>query len=236
MRAFAALLRRDIVLSLRSGGGAWLGAGFFVLIMVLAPLGLGPNEMLGKALAPLGLGLEETLLRSMAPALIWVAALLATLLGLERIIEPDLQDGTLDLLRMSPLPLELVVCAKVFAHWLTSGLMICILAPLVAPMLFVESNALWAVALSLLLGTPGLSFVGTAGAAISAGVRRGGMLLALIVLPLNIPALIFGAGVINAVQRGKDPTQALLLLAAFTLIAAVVATLAAAAALRLNED
>ena len=221
MRAFLALLRRDIVLSLRSGGGAWLGAGFFVLIIVLAPLGLGP---------------ESQLLKSTAPGLIWIAALLATLLGLERVIEPDLQDGTLDLLRMSSLPLELVVFAKVLAHWLTSGLVICILAPLIAPMLLVDSSVLWVVAAGLLLGTPGLSFIGTAGAAISAGVRRGGVLMALIVLPLNIPALIFGAGAINAVQRGSDPTQALLLLAAFSLIAAVVASLAAAAALRLNED
>ena len=221
MRSFLALLRRDIVLSLRSGGGAWLGAGFFVLIIVLAPLGLGP---------------ESQLLKSTAPGLIWIAALLATLLGLERVIEPDLQDGTLDLLRMSSLPLELVVFAKVLAHGLTSGLVICILAPLIAPMLFVDSSVLWVVAAALLLGTPGLSFIGTAGAAISAGVRRGGVLMALIVLPLNIPALIFGAGAINAVQRGSDPTQALLLLAAFSLIAAVVASLAAAAALRLNED
>jgi heme exporter protein B len=221
MSAFLALLRRDLVLSLRSGGGAWLGAGFFVLIVVLAPLGVGP---------------EQALLKSTAPGLIWIAALLATLLGLERVIEPDLQDGTLDLLRMSSLPLELVVFAKVLAHWLSNGLVISLLAPLVSPMLFVEPNALWAVTVSLLLGTPGLSFIGAAGAAVSAGVRRGGVLLALIVLPLNIPALIFGAGAIAAVQRGSDPNQAFLLLAAFSLTAAVVATLAAAAALRLNED
>ena len=221
MRAFTALLRRDIVLSFRSGGGAGLGAGFFLLILVLAPLGLGP---------------EQSLLRSAAPGLIWIAALLATLLGLERVIEPDLQDGTLDLLRLSSLPLELVVLAKVAAHWLTNGLVICLLAPLVAPMLFVQADALWILALSLLLGTPGLSFIGTAGATLSAGVRRGGMLLALIVLPLNIPALIFGASAVSAAQRGGDPTQALLLLAALSLIAAVVASLAGAAALRLNED
>jgi len=221
MRAFGALLRRDIVLSVRSGGGAGLGAGFFVLILVLAPLGLGP---------------EQSLLRSAAPGLIWIAALLANLLGLERVIEPDLQDGTLDLLRLSSLPLELVVLAKVAAHWLTNGLVICLLAPLVASMLFVQSQVLWVLMLSLLLGTPGLSFIGTAGAALSAGVRRGGILLALIVLPLNIPALIFGASAVSAAQRGGDPSQALLLLAALSLIAAVVASLAGAAALRLNED
>ena len=221
MTAFAALLRRDILLSVRSGGGAGLGAGFFVLILVLAPLGLGS---------------EQTMLQSAAPGLIWIAALLATLLGLERVIEPDLQDGTLDLLRLSSLPLELVVLAKVAAHWLTTGLVICLLAPLVAPMLYVQSDALWALALSLLLGTPGLSFFGTAGAAISAGVRRGGILLALIVLPFNIPALIFGASAVSAVQHGADPRQALLLLASFSLIAGVVGSLAAAAALRLNED
>ena len=221
MRAFTALLRRDFVLSLRSGGGAGLGAGFFVLILLLAPLGLGP---------------EPSLLRSAAPGLIWIAALLATLIGLERVIEPDLQDGTLDLLRLSPLPLELVVLAKVIAHWLTNGLVICLLAPLVAPMLFVQPQALWAIALSLLLGTPGLSFIGTAGAALTAGVRRGGVLLGLIVLPLNIPALIFGSSAVSAVQHGGDPAQALLLLAALSLIAAVIASLAGAAALRLNED
>ena len=221
MRAFGALLRRDILLSLRSGGGAGLGAGFFVLILVLAPLGLGP---------------EPALLRSAGPGLIWIAALLANLIGLERVIEPDLQDGTLDLLRLSPLPLELVVLAKVIALWLTNGLVICLLAPLVAPLLFVQSDSLWALTVSLLLGTPGLSFIGTAGAALSAGVRRGGALLALIVLPLNIPALIFGANAVSAVQHGGDPKQALLLLAALSLIAAVVGSLAGAAALRLNED
>lgn len=221
MRAFAALLRRDIVLSLRSGGGAGLGAGFFILILVLAPLGLGP---------------ESSLLRSAAPGLIWIAALLATLLGLERVIEPDVQDGTLDLLRLSSLPLEFVVLAKVAAHWLTNGLVISFLAPLVAPILYLQPEVLWILALSLVSGTPGLSFIGMAGAALSAGVRRGGVLLALIVLPLNIPALIFGASAVGAAQRGGDPTQALLLLASFSLIAAVVACLAGAAALRLNED
>lgn len=221
MRAFLALLRRDLLLSMRSGGGAGLGAGFFVLILVLAPLGLGS---------------EKALLQAAAPGLIWIAALLATLLGLERMIEPDLQDGTLDLLRLSSLPLEFVVLAKVIAHWLTNGLVLCVLAPLVAPLLYVQPQVLWALALSLLLGTPGLSFIGTAGAAISAGVRRGGILLALIVLPLNTPALIFGASAVSAQQHGADPAQGLLLLAAFSLIAAVVGALAAAAALRLNED
>ena len=221
MTAFTALLRRDILLGVRSGGGAGLGAGFFVLILVLAPLGVGS---------------EQVQLQSAAPGLIWIAALLATLLGLERVIEPDLQDGTLDLLRLSSLPLELVVLAKVAAHWLTNGLVICLLAPLVAPMLYVQPDALWALALSLLLGTPGLSFIGTAGAAISAGVRRGGVLLALIVLPFNIPALIFGASAVSAAQHGTDPRQAFLLLTAFSLIACVVGSLAAAAALRLNED
>jgi heme exporter protein B len=187
-------------------------------------------------LAPLGLGSEKEMLQAAAPGLIWIAALLATLLGLERVIEPDLQDGTLDLLRLSALPLELVVLAKVAAQWLTNGLVICLLAPLVAPMLYVEGQTLPVLAASLLIGTPGLSFVGMAGAAISAGVRRGGILLALIVLPLNIPALIFGAGAVSAVQHGADPMQALLLLGAYSLIAAVVGSLAAAAALRLNED
>jgi heme exporter protein B len=221
MKAFTALLRRDLLLNLRSGGGAGLGAGFFVLIIVLAPFGLGS---------------EKSLLQSAGPGLIWIAALLATLLGLERMVEPDLQDGSLDLLRLSSMPLEFVVLAKVLAHWLTNGFVLCLIAPLVAPLLYIQPAALGTLALSLLIGTPGLSFIGTAGAAMSAGVRRGGLLLALIVLPLNVPALIFGASAVNASQQGSDPAQALALLASSSLVAGVVGSLAAAAALRFNED
>lgn len=221
MRTFGALVWRDLLLGIRSSGGAALSASFFALIVILTPLGLGP---------------ESSALKSAAPGLFWIAALLATLLGLERVIQPDAEDGTLDLLRLSPLPLELIVVAKILAHWLTSGLMVTVLAPLLGPLLSLEDAAIPVLALSLLLGTPGLSALGTAAAALGTTVQRGGMVLAILVLPLNVPFLIFGAGAVAAAQRGSDPTQALLLLGAISLFALVVGPIAGAAALRLNED
>jgi heme exporter protein B len=221
MRTFAALFWRDLVLNIRSSGGAALSAAFFALIIVLTPLGLGP---------------ESATLKAIAPGLFWIAALLATLLGLERMVQQDAEDGTLDLYRLSPLPMELVVVAKVAAHWLTSGLIIAALAPALALMLSLSTGALPTLALSLLLGTPGLSAVGAIGAALGTSVQRGGMVLAILVLPLNVPFLIFGSSAVAAAQNGGDPAQALTFLAAASLVALVVGPLAAAAALRLNED
>jgi len=221
MRTFGALVWRDLLLGIRSSGGAALSASFFALIVILTPLGLGP---------------ESSTLKSVGPGLFWISALLATLLGLERVIQPDAEDGTLDLLRLSPLPLELIVVAKILAHWLTSGLMISALAPLLGPLLSLEEQAVPVLALSLFLGTPGLSALGTAAAALGTTVQRGGMVLAILVLPLNIPFLIFGAGAVAAAQGGGDPTQSLLLLGAISLFALVVGPIAGAAALRLNED
>jgi len=221
MRTFTALLWRDLLLGIRSSGGAALAASFFALIVVLTPLGLGP---------------EPTALKSVAPGLLWIAALLATLLGLERVIQPDAEDGTLDLLRLSPLPLELIVLAKIAGHWFTSGLLITVLAPLLAPLLSLAEGAIPTLALSLLLGTPGLSSIGTAAAALGTTVQRGGMVLAILVLPLNVPFLIFGSSAVAASQSGNDPTQALMFLSAASLLALVVGPIAGAAALRLNED
>ncbi|MCE9524145.1 MAG: heme exporter protein CcmB [Alphaproteobacteria bacterium] len=221
MRTFAALFWRDLVLNIRSSGGAALSAAFFALIVVLAPLGLGPNAATLKALGP---------------GLFWIAALLATLLGLERMVQQDVEDGTLDLFRLSPLPMELIIVAKILAHWLTSGLIITLLAPLLAPLLSLSFDAVPTLTLSLLLGTPGLSSIGAAAAALGTSVQRGGMVLAILVLPLNVPFLIFGASAVAAAQSGNDPSQALIFLAAASLIAMVVGPLAAAAALRLNED
>jgi heme exporter protein B len=221
VKTFAALFWRDLVLNIRSSGGAALSAAFFALIIVLTPLGLGP---------------DSTLLKSMAPGLFWIAALLATLLGLERMLQQDADDGTLDLLRLSSLPMELVVVAKILAHWLTSGFIVAFLAPLLAPMLSMTQGALPILALSLLIGTPGLSAIGAAAAALGTSVQRGGMVLAILVLPLNVPFLIFGASAVSAAQSDNDPWQALSFLAAASLIAMVVGPLAAAAALRLNED
>jgi heme exporter protein B len=211
MKTFRALIWRDILIGTRASGGAALAAAFFALIIVLAPLGLGP---------------EAGTLRTAAPGLFWIAALLATLLGLERVLQPDAEDGTLDLLRLSPLPLELVALAKIFAHWLTSGFIISLLAPLLAPLLSLDANAIPTLAASLLLGTPGLSAIGAAAAALGTSVQRGGMLL----------AMIFGASAVSAAQTNADPNQALIFLTAASLIALVVGPIAAAAALRLNED
>jgi heme exporter protein B len=221
MNTFRAILWHDVIMGLRSSGGAALSAAFFALIVFLTPLGLGP---------------ESATLKVMAPGLFWVAALLATLLGLERVIQPDVEDGTLDLLRLSPLPLELVALAKILAHWITSGLMISLLAPLLAPILSLDSAAIPVLMFSLFIGTLGLSAIGTAAAALGASVQRGGIVLAILVLPLNVPFLIFGANAVATAQATSDPSQPLMFLAACTLIALIVGPIAAAAALRLNEE
>lgn len=221
MKTFWAIVWRDVLLAIRSSGGAALGAVFFALIVILAPFGLGP---------------EAGVLRGAAPGLIWIAALVATLLGLERLVQPDTEDGTVDLLRLSALPLELVALAKILAHWLTSGLVMTLLAPVLGPLLSLDVKALPVLALSLLLGTPGLSAIGAAAAALGASVQRGGLVLAILVLPLNIPFLIFGASAVASAQTNGDPTQALIFLLACSLLALVVGPFATAAALRLNED
>lgn len=221
MRTFAAIVWRDVILGIRASGGAALSAAFFALILVLVPFGLGPGP--------------DTL-QATAPGLFWMAALLSTLLGLERVVQPDAEDGTLDLIRLSPLPLELAALAKIIAHWLTSGLILTLLAPLLAPLLNLSFHAAPVLALSLLLSTPALSAIGTAMAALGSSVQRGGMVLALLVLPLNIPFLIFGASAVASAQAGEDPGQALLLLGAASLIAMVVGTIAAAAALRIGDE
>lgn len=221
MRTFRALLWHDVLMGIRSSGGAALSAAFFALIVILTPLGLGP---------------DTSALKTVAPGLFWIAALLATLLGLERVIQPDTEDGTLDLLRLSPLPLELVALAKICAHWITSGLIISLLAPILAPMLGMSISAIPTLALSLLIGTLGLSSIGTAAAALGASVQRGGIVLAILVLPLNIPFLIFGASAVANAQAGAATGQPLMFLTACSLLALVVGPIAAAAALRLNED
>ncbi len=221
MRTFRALLWHDVLMGFRSSGGAALSAAFFALIIILTPLGLGP---------------DTNNLKTVAPGLFWIAALLATLLGLERVIQPDTEDGTLDLLRLSPLPLELVALAKISAHWITSGLIISLLAPILAPMLSLSVAAIPMLASSLLIGTLGLSSIGTAAAALGASVQRGGIVLAILVLPLNIPFLIFGASAVANAQAGTASGQPLMFLTACSLLALVVGPIATAAALRLNED
>ena len=214
-----ALLLRDLRLALRSGGGFGLGLAFFLVLAVLVPLGVGAeSETLGR----------------IAPGILWVGALLACLLSLDRIFALDHEDGSLDLLATSPLPLEGVVAVKALAHWLVTGLPLTLLAPALGVLLNLTPSAYGWLILSLLLGTPTLSIVGTFGAALTVGLRRGGLLLSLLVLPLYVPTLIFGAEVVRRGAEGMALGTPLALLAAISLGAAALLPFAAAAALRVN--
>ncbi|MBL1434583.1 MAG: heme exporter protein CcmB [Rhodobacteraceae bacterium] len=212
-----ALLIRELRLALRSGGGAGLGLGFFLIVVMLVPFGVGPNQQI--------LGL-------IAPGILWIGALLASLLSLDRLFQTDSEDGTLDILALSPMPLEQLVAVKAFAHWLTTGLPLVAVAPVLGLMLNLPENAyVWLVA-SLAAGTPALSFIGAAGAAITVGVKRGGLLLSLLVLPLYIPTLIFGAKATSLAADGLDPMPAFMMLAGLTLFTLALTPFAAAKALR----
>jgi heme exporter protein B len=209
-----ALLMRDVRLATRAGGGFGLGLAFFLLMAVLVPLGVGP--------AP------DTL-RAIAPGILWVGALLACLLTLDRIFALDFEDGTLDLIATSPIPMEGVVAVKALAHWITTGLPLTIIAPVMGLLLNLSPERyVWLVA-SLAIGTPALSIIGAFGAALTVGVKRGGLLMSLLVLPLYMPTLIFGATYV----RTGDATP-LLLLAGITLGAVALLPFAAAAAIRVN--
>ncbi len=212
-----ALLIRELRLALRSGGGAGLGLAFFLIVVILVPFGVGP---------------DPKILAQIAPGTLWIGALLACLLSLDRLFQTDSEDGTLDILALSPLPLEMLVAVKAFAHWLTTGLPLVIAAPVLAITLSLPTETyIWLIA-SLALGTPALSFIGAAGAAITVGVRRGGLLLSLLVLPLYIPTLIFGAKAAALASGGGDPMPALMLVAGLSLFTVALTPFAAAAALR----
>ena len=215
MRAFLVLLSRDLRLALRSGGDVAAVLAFFVITVVLFPLSVGP---------------ETVLLGRIAAGVVWVAALLATLLALDRLFAQDYEDGSLDLLVLSPLPLEAAVLAKALTHWLLTGLPLILLSPVMAAMLGVEARVV--LVLSLLLGTPCLSLIGAVGAAMTLGARRGGALLALLILPLFIPVLVFGAAAAEAAATGLTARPHLLLLAGCLAAALPLAPIAAAAALR----
>ena len=219
MRGMLSLLVRDLQLALRLGGGGGIGVAFFVLAVVLIPLGVGR---------------EAATLARIAGGVLWVAALLAALLSLDRIFQADFEDGSLDQLMLSPLALEQVVLAKCIAHWLTTGLPMALIAPVLGAMLQLPNNALPALMIGMALGTPALSLIGAIGAAITVGVRRGGLLLSILVLPLYIPTLILGARAVERTLLDLSPWPALGLLAALTLFAAALAPFAAAAALRIN--
>ncbi|MCP1537046.1 heme exporter protein CcmB [Methylorubrum extorquens] len=221
MRAFSALLARDLKLAARVGGSGALSLVFFLMIVVLVPFALGP---------------DMNLLSRIGPAILWLSAVLATLIGLDRLFQSDEEDGSLDLMTGAAVPLELVVLAKVLASWLTTGLPLALASPLFGLLVALSPKAMGATALTLALGTPALSFIGAVGAALTATIRRGGLILAIIVLPLMVPTLIFGVSAAEAALGGTVPfTTPLTVLAALSLIAAVVGTLAAAAALRWSE-
>ena len=217
MSAFRLLVARDLRLALRQGGDAAMVVGFFVLATILFPFGVGP---------------EPELLQRIAAGILWVTALLAALLSLERLFQADWEDGSLEALALMPLPLEAQVLAKCLAHWLVTGLPLTVIAPLLGLLLHFDAAGYPALLAGLLLGTPTLSLIGAVGAALSLGARRGGVLLSLLVLPLYIPVLIFGVGAIEASIGGFGARPHLLLLGALLAGALPLAPLAAGAALR----
>lgn len=214
-----ALLIRELRLATRAGGGFGLAVAFFLILCTLVPFGVGA--------AP-------ALLSRIAPGILWVGALLACLLSTDRIFALDAEDGSLDLLATSPLPLEGVVGIKALAHWLTTGLPLVVAAPVLGLLLHLPGAAVPWLLISLLLGTPGLSVLGAFGAALTVGVRRGGLLLSLLVLPLYIPTLVFGAEIVRRGAEGAALATPLALLAAITLATIALMPFAAAAALRVN--
>lgn len=213
-----ALLWRDVRLATRAGGSAALALAFFAAVATLVPLGIGA---------------DLKLLERIAAGVLWVAAVLAALLSLDRLFQADFEDGSLDLIVISPLSLEVVSAVKIAAHWLTTGLPLTIVSPLLGMMFGLRVAAIWTLALSLLIGTPPVSALGAIGAALTLSIRRGGLILPLLVLPLLAPAVIFGAGAVQEILDGLS-SGALLFLAAFSLAATLLSPFAAAAAVRLN--
>jgi heme exporter protein B len=221
IRSFNALLVRDLKLAARVGGSGVMGLIFFLMIVTLIPFALGP---------------DLNLLSRIGPAILWIAALLATLIGLDRLFQADQEDGSLDLLRLSHAPMEIVVLAKVIAYWLVTGLPLALAAPFLGFLVALSPEAMLAMVATLMVGTPALTFIGAVGAALTSSLRRGGLILAILVLPFMIPTLIFGVSAANAAVGGTIPFMTpFLVLMALSLIAAVVGTVGAAAALRSGE-
>lgn len=215
----SALLIRDLRLALRAGGGFGLGLVFFLILVALVAFGVGP---------------QGALLSSIAPGMLWVGALLSCLLSLDRILALDYEDGSLDLLATAPLPLEAVVSIKGLAHWLTTGLPLVVVAPALGVLMNLAGPGyLWLV-LSLLVGTPALSTIGTFGAALTVGLKRGGLLMSLLVLPLYVPTLIFGAEVARRGAEGLSVATPMALLGGITCGTIALLPFASAAVLRVN--
>ena len=218
MNAMLAIIRRDLLMVMRRKSEVLTALFFFVIVSSLFPLGIGP---------------EPALLRKIAPGVLWVGALLATMLGLQRMFAADHSDGTLEQMAISPTPLVLLVTGKIVAHWLVSGLPLVLMAPVLGIQFDLDAGALGVLMVALLLGTPLLSLIGAIGAALTLGVRGGGVLLSLLVLPLYVPALILGAGAVESHIAGLGAGGHLSLLAAILVMAAFFAPWAATAALRI---
>ena len=221
MSAFWCIVRRDLRLALRRGGDSVNVMVFFVIAITLFPFGVGP---------------ESNILARIAPGVIWVAALLAAMLSLDRLFRDDYDDGSLDLLTLAPLALEFTVLAKCLAHWLTTGLLLAAASPLLALIMNMDADGFAALLAAMLLGTPVLSLVGAIGAALTVSLRRGGVLISLLVLPLFIPVLIFGVGAVDAAVYGLAASPHLMVLGAMLLAALPLCPWAAAAALRLSLE
>lgn len=214
-----ALLLRDLRLAVRAGGGFGLALIFFLIVTVLVPFGVGP---------------EKDVLARIAPGILWIGSLLACLLSLDRIFATDMEDGSLELLATSPLPMEAMVTAKALAHWLTTGLPLTIAAPLFALLLNLPGQGYVWLILTLLIGTPALSLIGAFGAALTVGLKRGGLLMSLLVLPLYVPTLIFGAVTLRRGAEGLEAGSGLLFLAGISALSLAILPFASAAALRMN--
>jgi len=218
MSALSALLVRDMRIAIRIGGGALMGVLFFLTVVTLIPFAVGP---------------DLALLQRIGPAILWIGALLASLLALDRLFAGDFDDGSFDLILMGQMPLELAVAVKALAHWITTGVPLVIASPLLGLFLNLEPAAIGAVALTLFVGTPALTFIGAIGAAIAVALRRGGLLLPVLVLPLTVPVLIFGVSASNAALTGPVPFGTpFTVLCALTLMSLVVGPFAAAATFR----
>ena len=218
---FRAIVVRDLTLAFRHQADVLSALFFFVIVVSLFPLGIGP---------------EMETLRLIAPGVVWVAALLASMLALERLFAIDYADGTLEQMLLTPYPLTLLVLGKVFAHWLVSGLPLVLMAPILGLQYDLSMQALWMLLISLLLGTPVLSLIGAIGAALTLGLRGGGVLVSLLVLPLTIPVLIFGAGAVEASISGLGAEGHLSMLAAILVLSLFFAPLATALALRISSE
>jgi heme exporter protein B len=222
MIALRAILLRDMRIAVRIGGGALMGVLFFLAVVTLMPFAIGP---------------EQLLLRKIGPAILWLGALLASLLGLDRLFAADHEDGSLDLILMGAVPLELTVAAKGLAHWITTGLPLVIAVPVLGLLLDLDPLSIGAVALTLLVGTPALTFIGMIGAALAVALRRGGLLLPVLVMPLTVPVLIFGVSAAETVVTGSVGFGTpFLILCALTLMTMVIGPFAAAATLRQGLD